>query len=299
MSSNGKDLERIVASIEKLLLGKGFTVTANDKVFDGEGNQIAEFDISIEGKIGSTSFKWLIECRDRPSEGPAPGSWIEQLSGRKRRFGFDKVIAVSTTGFSIGANKAAKELNITLREVSNVQEMSNQFGKIEFRLSKVNLSLGGPAAFKFPRETEKEVKEIFKGIKELNDPKVRFVGESNFLTLKQFILRDHYDNKQVKKPEVDETREVIFEELNKMELLVGNRILRIKGFSVPITLEYSFHSVDVLTIKSYGEDGAVIGEEVAISTETPDEIIRTVVIITKKNGKVHVEQNDSFEILTK
>jgi hypothetical protein len=200
MSGDGKVLEIIVTDIKKLLLGKGFTVTPNAKALDNEGNQIAEFDISIEGKVGSTSFKWLIECRDRSSKGPAPGSWIEQLSGRKQRFGFDKAIAVSTTGFSPAAKTAARDLNITLREVTSVQEISSQFGTIEFRLSSVDLSFRGYADFDFPMETAKEVKGLLK------DPKIRLVGESDFVTLRQFILRDHFHNKKVQEPEIDEAR---------------------------------------------------------------------------------------------
>lgn len=300
VSSGGKVLERIVTSIEKLLLGTGFIVTPNDKVFDDEGNQIAEFDIRIEGKVGSTSFKWLIECRDRPSKGPAPGSWIEQLSGRKRRFGFDKVIAVSTTGFSPAAKMAAKDLNIALREVISVQEISSQFGTLRFRLSSVNLSFRGYADFDFPVETAKEAEAMLKEVNGLlKDPKIRLVGESDFLTLRQFILRDHFQNKNTQKSEVNDTHEVTFEQHAKMELLIGKRILKIEGVSVPITLGYSFHPSNILTVKSYGEDGTVIGEEVALSTETPDVIVRSVVLVTRKNGDVYVVQNASNEVIPK
>lgn len=298
MSRGGKVLERIVTSIEKLLLGKEFTVTPNDMVFDDEGNQIAEFDISIEGKVGSTSFKWLIECRDRPSKGPAPGSWIEQLSGRKLRFSFDKVIAVSTTGFSPSAKTAAKNLNITIREVTSAEDISSQFGTIEFLLSSVNLSFRGYADFDFPGEMAKEVNDLLKEVNGLlKDPKIRFAGESDFLTLRQFIMRDHFNNKIVQNPAIDETREVTFEQHAKMELLIGKRIFKIEGLSVPITLEYSFHPANILTIKSYGEDGTVIGEEVAISTEMPDVIVRSVVLVTRKNGDVYVVKNVDDEVI--
>ena len=117
MDSDGKQLERLVALIEKLHLPKGIEITTNERVYDAEGVQIAEFDIEIRGKIGTTEFRWLIECRDRPTEGPAPGSWIEQLVGRRNRFGFNKVTAVSTTGFTKGALDFAKSAGIEPREV--------------------------------------------------------------------------------------------------------------------------------------------------------------------------------------
>lgn len=117
MAADGKHLEALVAFVEKTLLPEGFTVATNERVFNEEGIQIAEFDIEIQGKVGSTAIAWLIECRDRPSCGSAPSSWIEQLVGRRARFGFNKVTAVSTTGFAAGAAKFALEQGIELREV--------------------------------------------------------------------------------------------------------------------------------------------------------------------------------------
>jgi hypothetical protein len=118
--SDGKRLESLVAFAERTLLPTGFTVNTNEKILDDEGRQIAEFDIEIRGRIGSTDFAWLIECRDRPSAGPAPGSWIEQLYGRRSRFGFNKVTAVSTTGYASGAIDFAKQVGIELREVASL-----------------------------------------------------------------------------------------------------------------------------------------------------------------------------------
>lgn len=120
MSSDGKQLESLVAFVEKTLLPPGFDVKSNERVFNDEGIQIAEFDIEIRGKMGTAAISWLIECRDRPGHGPAPGSWIEQLVGRRARFGFNKITAVSTTGFAAGAIAFAEEQKIELREVRSL-----------------------------------------------------------------------------------------------------------------------------------------------------------------------------------
>lgn len=129
MTKTGKQLEQIVKQIEKLLLPNNFQVKSNERVFNEEGVHIAEFDIEIEGRLGSTDIKWLIECRDRPSDGPAPGSWIEQLVGRRDRFGFNKVTAVSTTSFSDGAIQYADKSGIELRTVKEIafDEISDWF----------------------------------------------------------------------------------------------------------------------------------------------------------------------------
>jgi hypothetical protein len=120
MTSDGKQLESLVSFVEQTLVPQGFDVQTNTKVFNDEGIQIAEFDVEIRGKIGTTDIAWLIECRDRPSQGAAPASWIEQLVGRRARFGFNKVTAVSTTGFAPGAKEFAESEGIELREVAKL-----------------------------------------------------------------------------------------------------------------------------------------------------------------------------------
>src|SRR5262245_40026896 len=123
MKKDGKWLENLVRRIEALFLPQGLLIKSNRKEFreiNGKRSQIAEFDIEIRGRLGSTDVVWLIECRDRPSEGPAPGEWIEQLVGRRKRFGFTKVIAVSTTGFAPGALEYATEEGIELKHVHEI-----------------------------------------------------------------------------------------------------------------------------------------------------------------------------------
>lgn len=125
MPSSGKRLEHIAREIERRFLPEGWEALINQRVFDNSGIQIAEFDIVVKGNLGVTPFKWLIECRDRGSKKKtAPGSWIEQLIGRKHLFKFDKVTAVSTTGFSKGAKGLAELGNIELRSVKTITEAS-------------------------------------------------------------------------------------------------------------------------------------------------------------------------------
>jgi len=126
MSSNdGRSLEKFVAFVESVVGDKGLEITTNKKTYDDDGNQIAEFDIEVRGRIGTTVIAWLIECRDRPSERRAPVSWIEQLVGRRDRFNFSRVTAVSTTGFADGAQAFAANKGIELRQIC--QSSSEEF----------------------------------------------------------------------------------------------------------------------------------------------------------------------------
>lgn len=113
--NDGTQLEDLVKLIETIRLPPEFSVESRQKVFNDEGIQVAELDITISGKIGTSTWTTLIECRDRPSEGAAPVSWIEQLVGRRDRLSLDKVLAVSSTGFSPAAIDYAKQKNIELR----------------------------------------------------------------------------------------------------------------------------------------------------------------------------------------
>lgn len=115
--NDGKHLEALVAFAEEKMLPDGYDVKTNQRIYNEDGVQIAEFDVEIRGKLGTTEIAWLIECRDRPGSGPAPGGWIEQLVGRRSRFGFNKVTAVSTTGFADGAQNFARQQGIELRVV--------------------------------------------------------------------------------------------------------------------------------------------------------------------------------------
>lgn len=113
---DGKQLENVVTYIESLRLPPDWTITPRLLSRTDKGKPGAELDIMLEGKVGTIDFKWLIECRDRPSAGPAPAAWIEQLIGRRQRFNLSRVTAVSTTGFSVSALEEAKRFGIDTRE---------------------------------------------------------------------------------------------------------------------------------------------------------------------------------------
>jgi len=140
--NNGKHLEALVAFVEERMLPGGYDVKTNQRIYNDDGIQIAEFDIEIRGRLGTTEIAWLIECRDRPGSGPAPGSWIEQLVGRRSRFSFNKVTAVSTTGFAEGAQEFAKQQGIELRVVESLTPEAFgwlQLGHMSFVERRANL----------------------------------------------------------------------------------------------------------------------------------------------------------------
>lgn len=114
MKSDGKELEELVAHVERTL-SKSHTVQTGIRTFLEDGSPSAEFDIIVSGKVDGSPYSWSIECRDRAGKGDA--AWIQQLAGRRLQFGHNWVTAVSTTGFTRSAQAAAKILAIELRVV--------------------------------------------------------------------------------------------------------------------------------------------------------------------------------------
>lgn len=144
MRNDGRSLEALIEFVERSLAQEGFEVSVNRKLFNEHGKQLAEFDVVVKGSFGSTAISWLIECRNRPSAGTASGEWIQQLGGRRTVFKFDKVTAVSTTGFSEAAKHSAVALGIELREVSQTSpaELVSWLALTEVEFLQHNLSLG-------------------------------------------------------------------------------------------------------------------------------------------------------------
>jgi predicted RecB family endonuclease len=51
MANAGKQFEKLVSTIEQILLPKGLKVLANERVYSDEGVQIAKIDIEIKSKF--------------------------------------------------------------------------------------------------------------------------------------------------------------------------------------------------------------------------------------------------------
>src|SRR5205809_423690 len=102
MARKGRFLEILVAQLEGLLAPEGIVVTSPE-VFRQNGKIIAEIDVTLRGKFGSSEIFVGLECRARPGDGPQGVPWIRDIKGKKDQCGVDKMIAVSTTGFVPGA----------------------------------------------------------------------------------------------------------------------------------------------------------------------------------------------------
>lgn len=259
MENSGQELERLVQEIEQHLLPEGFEVALNKCEFNAAGNQLAEFDIVITGRLGSSSINWLIECRDRPSEGPAPGAWIEQLVGRKRRFKFDKVIAVSTTGFAKGSVEFAESEGVVLRTVKELADIGSDFNIKEARYYAHQVTVG-----------RIDIKARYPELDNaggLTGAQYKFVQEATFQTFDNFVA-SHIDL-SLSELSGDASFRLEFYCEDIVEVRVNDRVIRIRGFAIPVQVDIFIYEAKALTMNLYSEMDAMIGRDSTFGFELP------------------------------
>ncbi len=258
----GKPLEHLVRAIEEQMLPEGFEVSSNERVIE-DGEQVAEFDIVISGRLGSTDFKWLIECRDRPSQGAAPGAWIEQLASRRSRFNFDKVIAVSTSGFAEGATKYASEQGIHLRTVTEITDIADdvKVGKLRYKTTSVVLQQPFTMSYDADAASDKKIREH-------KTLRLRIPGDPNFCDFEHFCLWHVHHEEAVKAVNIDYTYLVTIE-VKEAELEIdGSEIVTVQKLKMPIEVWIRFLEANTISLKVYAEAERLIGQEAQFESKT-------------------------------
>jgi Restriction endonuclease len=258
--NSGKELEQLVRDIERSLLPSGFEVSLNKSEFNTEGNQLAEFDIVISGRLGSSPVKWLIECRDRPSQGPAPGSWVEQLVARKARFNFDKVIAVSTTGFAAGISDYAESHGISLRTVQKMADIVTDFNIQEIKYYAHQVTIG-------PTDMQITSPDLA-DVDILGNAQFKLIEEIEYVKFPDFVVR-HLDGLDLSSISGDACFRFEFECKDGVDVVADHRRLRIHGFVLPLQLDVYVHDGRMLCTNLYSESNEMIGRDVTYIFQLP------------------------------
>ena len=120
MVQQGHFLEIMMANLQSYLGPEGIDVKLREKFYNPEsGRLIGEIDITVRGEFGTSKFFFGIECRDRPANGTQGLPWIREIVGKKRQLKPDKMIAVSSTGFTADAQQFADEESIDLITIAD------------------------------------------------------------------------------------------------------------------------------------------------------------------------------------
>lgn len=117
MTQKSDNFERQIERIHELVESDGATVTWDDHIPDPDNpTQRRQIDIAIRyaGKLT------IVECRLHQE--PQDVKWIEELIGRRQSLQADAVIAVSASGFTLGARRKAHAHGIILRDFRTLSE---------------------------------------------------------------------------------------------------------------------------------------------------------------------------------
>jgi len=149
MPRKGRAFEKMINELEALG-SLGLQIKSPDFIKDNVTGEPREVDISIRGEINSYQILIVIECRDRKAKQGV--EWIEQVSCKTQDIGANKVIAVSSSGFTASAKEKAKVKNIILNtfeefnpnqvfELLNIHEITNIIYHNDIKVVHVGLNL--------------------------------------------------------------------------------------------------------------------------------------------------------------
>lgn len=121
MARKGRDLERLVSILERGMASADVAVRSPDYVVDSVSKEKREVDVTIRQKTHVGEMLTIVECRDRKATDDV--TWIEQLATKAKDVRAMRVLAVSSSRFSKGAQLKATHYGIELR---TMDEISNE-----------------------------------------------------------------------------------------------------------------------------------------------------------------------------
>ncbi len=136
-----REFELLTSRIEGALAPTGARIKSPDRIRDKITGQYREVDASIRYAVGSVELLITIECRDRARTQDV--TWIEQIATKRAHIGADRTIAVSSTGFTDAAIRAAQAHGISIRLISEItdEDIRSLTDQLEVTVSTVTLAL--------------------------------------------------------------------------------------------------------------------------------------------------------------
>ena len=120
MAKSGKSLERLIASIEKVLgHEKNVKVESPKRLTDRITGKLREHDVVLTVSQGHHLLIIAIECRDRSR--PITVNQVEEFWMKCKDTGVDQGILVSSMGFYNTARKKADHYSIRCLDIEEVE----------------------------------------------------------------------------------------------------------------------------------------------------------------------------------
>jgi len=120
MPRRTNEFQRLVVRMYEQMASPGDMVTESAILTERHGTVKREVDVLLEKSIFGTHVRIAVECRGRSAKDDV--QWIDGLIGKYRDLNVEKVIAVSKSGFSRGAQEKAKANKIDLLTLKQALE---------------------------------------------------------------------------------------------------------------------------------------------------------------------------------
>lgn len=116
----GKNLERLIAALERVLAGSSAKVEAPSRsLIDKDTGRRREHDVLITWDHGHHQIITAIECRDRSRPVGVPA--VEAFADKCRATGVHSGVIVSARGFAASARKKAAALAISCMDLEEAE----------------------------------------------------------------------------------------------------------------------------------------------------------------------------------
>lgn len=140
MSKKSNAFQKAIYFIQSELKGSNITVEESVEIPEiHNGTEIKrEIDVLLTETLPNGHFKKIaIECRDRKNKDEI--GWIDGLIGKYKDLNIDKIIAVSSSGFSKSATLKAKSHNIDTQTIKQIK--SKNWKRVFLKLGVCDVSL--------------------------------------------------------------------------------------------------------------------------------------------------------------
>ena len=111
MPKRSNDFQRFIAILERLAASPTARVVESSELAEYPKSSPRELDILVEDTVSGHPIRIAVECRDYKRK--QDKTWIDTLVGKYRDLQIDKVVAVSSSGFTKGAIEKAAAVGIS------------------------------------------------------------------------------------------------------------------------------------------------------------------------------------------
>lgn len=159
MPRKGRLFEVLITHLQQFSADEGVEIQSPELFYDEDRNKIGEVDVTLRSKVGTASSFIGIECRDRPRDGPQGVDWIREIAGKKNDLKIDKMVAVSSSGFTAGAKRLATKNRFDLISIEDLDtiDVSDWLMKIVVAWAQTTYGIPGPFDFKIVRGYNKDI----------------------------------------------------------------------------------------------------------------------------------------------